>query len=65
MKGFYIENFVLRLLFCIVGMFAIWRGAKYLSRTFILHEPFTFGVIDVLVPLVTGVIETFSWKPKN
>ena len=65
MKGFYIENFVLRLLFCIVGMYVVWIAIQYIMDTLIFHEPFGLGLIDYVVPAIMGVIEAISWKPKN
>ena len=65
MKNFYIENFALRLVFCIVGMFALWNLGSFVGATFIRHEPFTFGASNVIIPIVTGVAEAFVWKPKE
>ena len=62
MKGFYIENFALRLIFCIVAMFAIWIGLQFLMDTFIHHEPFALGVLDYIIPLALGVVQAFTWK---
>lgn len=64
MKGFYIENFVLRILFCVVGFYAIWFLIDFI-KSMVTHEPFTIGLYDAVVPGVLGVIEAFLWKPKN
>ena len=61
----YPENFVVRLLICIVGMYALWMGAHYIGAVFIRHEAFSVGVLDIVLPLVLGVWEAFSWKPKE
>lgn len=61
----YPENFVVRLLICIVGMYALWMGAHYIGVVFIRHEAFSVGVLDIVLPLVLGVWEAFSWKPKE
>ncbi|MBR3159724.1 MAG: hypothetical protein IKG18_11090 [Atopobiaceae bacterium] len=65
MKGFYIENFALRLIFCIVGMFALWFGLQFIKCNLILHEPMTFGAFDIVIPLVGGIAEALTWKPKD
>ncbi len=62
----YPENFAVRLLVCIAGMFVIWIGVSYLMSTFIWHEPFTFSVVrHVVLPILFGVAEALSWKPKQ
>ena len=65
MKNFYIENFALRLVFCIVGMYAIWIGIQFVMDTVIFHDPFRLDIIDYIVPAILGVIEAFAWKPKS
>ncbi len=65
MKGFYIENFALRLIFCIIGMAAIWFGMQFLMSTFITHDPMQLRIIDVIVPLGCGIAQAFTWKPKE
>ena len=65
MKGFYIENFVLRILFCIVGFIALWFATKFITRNFIFHEEFNVGVMDFIIPVALGVVESVIWKPKN
>jgi len=54
-----------RLLICIVGMIALWLAAHYVGVVFIRHEAFTIGVFDIVAPLICGVIEAFTWQPKN
>ncbi len=65
MKNFYIENFALRLVFCIVGMFALWNLGSFVGATFIRHEPFVFSPSNFIIPIATGAIEAFAWKPKE
>lgn len=65
MKGFYIENFVLRLIFCVVGLVILWIAVQYIKDVIIFHEAFSLGVFDFVVPVVCGVVEAFVWKPKN
>ena len=61
----YPENFIVRLLICIVGMFALWMVGRYVGLVFIRQEVFTIGVIDIIAPLVIGIVEAFVWKPKE
>ena len=61
----YPENFVVRLIICIVGMFAIWMGVNYILDVFIHHGEFTVNIIDIVAPLVAGIAEAFVWKPKE
>lgn len=65
MKGFYIENFVLRLIFCVVGIVALWVAVRYIRDVIIFHESFSMGVLDFAIPVACGVVEAFVWKPKN
>ena len=61
----YPENFVVRLLICLVAMFAIWFGISYVIDVFVHHEAFSVGPIDIIVPIACGVVEAFVWKPKE
>ena len=61
----YPENFIVRLLICLVGMFAIWFAATYVIQVLIQHDAFTVGPIDIIVPAACGVVEAFVWKPKE
>lgn len=61
----YPENFVVRLLISIVGMFAIWMGVQYLVDVIIRHGQFVISTIDIIAPLAMGIVEAFAWKPKN
>ena len=61
----YPENFVVRLLICIVGMYAIWFGVQFILDVVVFHDEFTVNAFDIIVPLVVGVIEAFVWKPKE
>ena len=62
----YPENFVVRLIICIVGMVAIWNLVFFLMDTFLWHQTFQFDVVlGLIVPVVVGVIEAYTWKPKE
>jgi len=61
----YPENFVVRLIICVVGMLALWLAAHYIGVVLVRHETFTIGAFDIVVPAICGVIESFTWKPKN
>ncbi len=61
----YPENFVVRLIICIVGMYAIWFGVQFILDVLVFHDEFKVNAIDIIVPLAVGVIEAFVWKPKE
>jgi hypothetical protein len=61
----YPENFVVRLIICIVGMSALWILGSYLGAVFIRHEVFTLNATHFIVPVIVGAIEAFTWKPKD
>ncbi|MBO7674761.1 MAG: hypothetical protein J6S63_07105 [Atopobiaceae bacterium] len=61
----YPKNFVVRIIICVVLMYAVWIGIQYIMDVFIFHEPFRLGIVDYIVPPVTGVIEAYTWKPKE
>jgi hypothetical protein len=61
----YPENFVVRLLICVVGMYAIWFGVQFILDVVVFHDEFKVNAIDIIVPLAVGVIEAFVWKPKE
>ena len=61
----YPENFVIRLIICLVGMFALWFALQFVIDVLVHHEAFTVGPIDIIVPVVCGVLEAFLWKPKD
>ena len=61
----YPQNFIVRLLVCIVGMFALWMAAHYIGTVLIRQEAFTIGPIDIILPLGVGVYEAYAWKPKQ
>ena len=46
-------------------MFALWMVGRYVGLVFIRQEVFTIGVIDIIAPLVIGIVEAFVWKPKE
>lgn len=61
----YPENFVIRLIVCILGMFAIWFAVQFVLDVLIHHESFEIHAIDIIVPIAMGVVEAFVWKPKE
>ena len=63
---FYIENFALRLLFCIATCVAATNLARFIKASFIAHEPFTFSFVSgLLLPLALGVSAAFMWKQQK
>ena len=61
----YPQNFVIRLIICIVGMFALWMAVQFITDVLIRQEAFALGPIDFIVPLGCGIAEAFLWKPKE
>ena len=62
---FYIENFALRLLFCVVTCVAAVILATFVRAQFIAHEPYVFDFVKCLVfPTALGVLAAFMWKPR-
>ena len=61
----YPENFVVRLIICIVGMYAIWFGVQFILDVLVFHDEFKVNAIDIIVPLAVGVVEAFVWKLKE
>ena len=61
----YPQNFVVRLIICIVGMFALWMAVQFITDVLIRQETFALGPFDIIIPLVVGVAEAFLWKPKE
>ena len=61
----YPENFVIRLIVCILGMLAIWIGVRFILDVVISHEEFVIRPISLAIPVVMGVVEAFVWKPKD
>ena len=63
---FYIENFALRLLFCIATCVVATNLAIFIRDSFIAHVPFTFDVVKGLVlPLALGMSAAYMWKPQK
>ena len=63
---FYIENFALRLLFCIATCVAATNLALFIRASFIAHQPFTFNFASgLLLPLALGISAAFMWKPQR
>lgn len=66
MKGFYIENFFLRILFCVVTMLAVFIGISYIKNVVIGHGTFELDIFrHVIGPVLCGVTEAIVWKPKQ
>jgi hypothetical protein len=63
---FYIENFALRLLFCIATCVAATNLGLFIRASFITHEPFAFNFVSgLLFPLALGAVAAFMWKPQG
>ena len=62
---FYIENFALRLLFC-VGTLLVVVLAIGLIRASAAGVPFVLEPLKhVVLPIALGVVTTFMWKPSR
>lgn len=61
----YPKNFAVRLILCLLLMYALWFGTKFVMVVLIKHEAFTPGTFDFIVPAVCGVAQALSWKPKE
>lgn len=63
---FYIENFALRLLFCIATCVVATNLALFIKASFIAHEPFMFDFVkDLVLPLALGMSAAYMWKPQK
>lgn len=63
---FYINNFALRLLFCVLITIAAANLGSFVRASFIVHEPFAFNVLQGLVmPTALGVFAGVIWKPTD
>lgn len=63
---FYIENFALRLLFCVGTCVAAVILVTFVRAQFIAHEPYVFDFVKCLVfPTALGVLAAFMWKPRT
>ena len=62
---FYIENFALRLLFCIVTCVAATNLGLFIRASFVAHEPFMFDFVKgLLMPGALGAVAAVMWKPR-
>ena len=62
---FYIENFALRLLFC-VGTLLVVVLAVGVIRASAAGMPFVFDPLKHLVlPIALGVVTSFMWRPSQ
>ena len=60
---FYIDNFALRILFCIVTTVLAATLGAFVRAEFILHEAFVFNAVHSLViPAMLGALAGFLWK---
>ena len=65
MAGFYIQNFALRLLFCIAIAAAAANLGIYVRDVVLSHGTFGFDLVrSVLLPLGLGTMAALLWKPK-
>ena len=62
---FYIENFALRLLFCVGTLIIVVLAAGFI-RAVAAGAPFVFEPLKhVVLPIALGVLTTFMWKPRQ
>ena len=62
---FYIENFALRLIFCVVTLVVVVLAVGFI-RASAAGMPFVFDPLKHLVlPVALGVVTTFMWKPRQ
>ena len=62
---FYIENFALRLLFCVGTVLVVVLAAGFI-RASVAGVPFVLEPLKHLVfPIALGVLTTFMWKPSR
>ena len=66
MKGFFIENFFLRLLFCIFVAVAAANLGIYVREVVISHGAYAFDLIrGLLFPTGLGVLAALMWRLKE
>ena len=62
---FYIENFALRLLFCVGTVLVAVLAAGFI-RAAAAGVPFVLEPLKhVVLPIALGVVTTFMWKPSR
>ncbi|MBQ3300676.1 MAG: hypothetical protein IJH04_00735 [Eggerthellaceae bacterium] len=62
---FYIENFALRLLFCVGTCVVAVILVGFVRAEFFAHEPFVLDVFKhIAFPVALGLLATFMWKPR-
>ena len=62
---FYIQNFALRLLFCVGTLFIVVLAAGYIKAS-VAGVPFVLEPLKHLVfPIALGVLTTLMWKPSR
>ena len=62
---FYIENFALRLLFCVGTVLIVVLAAGFI-RASVAGVPFVLEPLKhVVLPIALGVVTTFMWKPSR
>lgn len=62
---FYIENFALRLLFCVVTLVIVVLAVGFI-RASIAGAPFVLDPLKHLaLPIALGIVTTFLWKPSQ
>ena len=61
----YIENFALRLLFCVGSCVAAVLLVGYIKAELIEHVPFTLDVVKhIAMPAALGTLAAFMWRPR-
>ena len=62
---FYIENFALRLLFCVGTLLVVVLVAGFIKAS-VAGMPFVLDPLKHLVfPIALGVLTTLMWKPRQ
>ena len=63
---FYPENFVVRLLFCVVLTIAAANLGMFVRAEVFAHEPFVFDPVKgLLMPGALGAVAAVMWKPRE
>ena len=62
---FYIENFALRLLFCVGTLLVVVLAVGFI-RASVAGTPFVLEPLKhVVLPIALGVLTTLMWKPRQ
>ena len=60
---FYIDNFALRIIFCVVTTVLAATLGSFVRAEFIVHQAFVFDVVkNLAIPAMLGALAGFLWK---